>query len=405
VSYFGKYMSQQHASPETIRLFLCSELSVEEASVLVRHLLSGCSQCLGAAGALAWRSPQPMLPAFRQANHRRGYGEAFAATERRLAVRERELTRQRAVAGDQWQELRRHPPLRRRWRIRNDPRFGTWGFCERLLHECLALGRRDPRLANELAELGVEAVARLEADLYGAGRIADMEALAWGTLGEMNRLQLALPAAAEALTRARAAFVRGTGDLLEEARLVKLEMALATDRGELETAAAALGWVARVYRRSGMEHLEGVALLFQAKSVGLRDPEQGLALLERALQRADRGQSWVELFGRHHRIWFLDASGRPRQAAMLLAGSRSLYRPFGDLRTKIALRWLEGRVARSLGDLDTAEAAFAGVLPVLEERGLQFHLSRLALDLAAVHAERSGVTMQPCDRSVTNEAA
>ncbi|HEY2738254.1 MAG TPA: glycosyltransferase, partial [Thermoanaerobaculia bacterium] len=151
-------MSEQHASPETIRLFLCSELSVEETSVLIRHLLSHCPQCLRAAGALAWRSPQPLLPSFRQANPRRGYGEAFAATERRLAVRDRELTRQRAVAGDQWQELRRHPPLRRRWRIRNDPRFGTWGFCERLLNECLALGRRDPRLANELAELGVEAV-------------------------------------------------------------------------------------------------------------------------------------------------------------------------------------------------------------------------------------------------------
>src|SRR5882672_1029641 len=126
-------MSQQHASPETIRLFLRSELSVEESSTLIRHLLSQCSQCLSAAGALAWRSPHPMLPPFRQANHRRGHGEAFAATERRLAVRERELTLQRAVAADQWQELRRHPPLRRRWRIRNDPRFGTWGFCERLL--------------------------------------------------------------------------------------------------------------------------------------------------------------------------------------------------------------------------------------------------------------------------------
>ena len=258
--------------------------------------------------------------------------------------------------------------------------------------------------------LGVEAVARLKADRYGAGRVADMEALAWGTLGEVHRLQLALPAAGEALARARDAFERGTGDPLEEARLVKLEMALATDRGELETAAAELEWVARVYRRFGAEHSEGVALLFQAKAVGLRDPEQGLTLLGRAFQKADRGQSWVELFGRHHRIWFLDAAGRERQAAMLLAGSRHLYRPFGDLRTKIALRWLEGRVARSSGDLDTAEAAFAGVLPLFEERGLRFQLSRLTIDLAAVHAARkmsggSGVTMQSCDRSVTNEAA
>jgi hypothetical protein len=418
-------MHEQHASPEAIRCFLRSELSSEEASELIRHLLARCPECLVAAGRLAWTSPRPPLPGLGRPLARRAYEEAFSAVERRCAGREQDLVRQRTLAAEQWRELRSHPPVRRRWRIRNDPRFGTWGFCERLLEECLALGRRDAGQAGELAHLAAEAVARLEADRYGAERIADLEAFAWGVLGETRRLQLDLPGAGEALARARAAFRRGTRDSLEEVRLVILEMSLAEDEGELAAAGDAFGWAARVYRRAGETHREGAALLLQAKAAGQLDPERGLALLEKALERADRGDSWIELCARHHRIWFLDAAGRSRQAAMLLAGSRHLYRPFGDLRTRLALRWVEGRVARSLGDRETARSAFEEIRPVFAERGLRFQLSRVTQDLEATGCsqspkERGGQTvtgrsgrmwpehdvrMEGCDRSVTHETA
>lgn len=386
---------QQHASPEAIRRLLRSELTARETSHLIRHLTARCPECLGAAGRVAWASPVPPLRALgrpvRSSFRRARYDGVFAAAERQLAVREQELARQRALAVEQWGELRLHPPVRRRWRIRNDPRFGTWGFCERLLEECLALGRRDPGQAGEIAGLALDAVARLESARYGAEHVADLQAFAWGAFGEARRLQLDLPGAGAALASARAAFKKGTGDPLEEARLVSFEMSLAEDEGEVECAVDALGWVARVYRRAGEVHREGEALLLRAKAAGQLDPERGLALLERALERADRGDSWIELCARHHRISFLDAAGRSRHAAMLLDATRHLYRPFGDLRTRLALRWLEGRIARSLGNLAMAEAAFEEVLPVFSERGLRFQLSRLSLDLAMVYQE-SGKT-------------
>ena len=382
-------MHEQHASPEVIQRFLRSELSTEESSGLVRHLVARCPHCLGAAGRVAWTFPVPPLPACgrlgRSRVHRAGYDGAFAAAGRKLDAWERELGRQRTLAVEQWRELRLHPSLRRRWRIRNDPRFGTWGFCERLLEECLALGGRDPGQAGELAGLAVEAAARLEVERYGAARIADLQAFARGVLGEAHRLQLDLSAAGEALAGARAAFRKGTGDPLEEARLVSFEMALAKDQGEIEGAVDALGWVARVYRRAGERQREGRALLLQAEAAGELDPQRGLDLLEQALELTGRGDSWLDLSARHHRISFLDALGRSRYAAMLLDGARHLYRPFGDLRTRTALRWLEGRIAKSLGDLVTAEKAFEEVLPVFTERGLGFQLSRLSLDLAVVY--------------------
>jgi hypothetical protein len=228
----------------------------------------------------------------------------------------------------------------------------------------------------------------LEVERYGFERIADLAAFAWGVLGEARRLQLDLPGAGEALAHARAAFRKGTGDLLEEARLVSFEMSLADDEGEIESAVDALGWVARVYRRAGERHREGKALLLQAKAAGQLDPQHGLSLLTQALERADRGDSWIELYARHQRISCLNDIGRSRHAAMLLDGSRHLYRPFGDLRTRLDLRWLEGRIALSLGDLATAEAAFEEVLPVFSVQGLRFQLSRLAQDLTAVYEAR-----------------
>ena len=385
-------MHEQHASPEAIRRFLRSELPAGETSGLVRHLVARCPDCRSAAGRVAWAAavPTPSSRALGRPDRirRAAYDQAFAAVERQVDTREQELARQRALAAEQWRELRLHPSLRRRWRIRNDPRFGTWGFCERLLEECQALGGRDPGQAGELAGLAVDAVARLEAERYGAARVADLQAFAWGTLGEAHRLQLDLTAAGAALARARALLGTGTGDFFEEARLVTFEMSLAKDEGEIESAVGALGWAARVYRRAGETHREGKALLLQAGAAGELDPERGLALLEQALEKTDRSDRRLDLCARHHRISFLDALGRSRYAAMLLDGARHLYRPFGDLRTRTALRWLEGRLARSLGDLATAEAAFEEVLPVFAERGLRFQLNRLSLDLAAVYMER-----------------
>lgn len=399
-------MHERHAAPDAIRRFLRAELPAGECSVLVRHLLERCPDCSVAARRLAWISPgqspgqspsqspsqssRAPLPVLRRA----AYGEAFAAAERRLGLREQELTRQRALAVEQWRELRRHPPVRRRWRVRNDPRFGTWGFCERLLEESLALGRRDPGQTGEIADLAVEAVSRLEAERYGSARLADLEALAWGAVGEARRLQLDLAGAGEALSRARTVFGRGTGDVLDDARLVCFEGSLGEDLGEVESAVKAFGWAARVFRRAGETRQEGIALLLRAKAAGQLDPGRGMALLDQALERIDRGdrgdrrEPWIELCARHHRISFLDALGRARQAALLLAASRGLYRPFTDLRTRLALRWLEGRIARSLGDLDVAERSFEELLPVFAGRGLRFQLSRLALDLAGVYQER-----------------
>lgn len=371
-----------------LRRFLRSDLPAEDSARLVRHLLARCPECLTAAGQAAWVDRLPPLPVLGRPLSRRAYDQALEETERSAAVRERDLVRQRSAADEQWRELRRQPPRRQRWWIRNDPRLGTWGFCELLLRETTLLASREPRQAAEMAALGLDAVRRLDAGRYGARPLADLEAQAWSTLGEARRLDLDLTGAGDALVRAREALGRGAGDPLDEARLLRMETALAEDQGDYERALEELTWVIRIARRVGDRELEGGARVLQAKAAGHLDPERGIALIGDVLGLVEGNDLWQELSARHHLIWFLNDAGKVRQAALLLAASRRLYRPFGCLRARVGLRWLEGRIARSLGVPSESERAFEEIWPILSERGLHFRLTCLSLDLAEVYLER-----------------
>lgn len=385
-------MQGPHASPDTIRQYLRSELPGGESTRLMRHLLARCPECLLAAGQAAWVEPERPSSAFGRLLSRRVYERALRQAEGAALERESELERQRAVADAQWRELRRHPLRRQLWWVRNDPRFGTWGFCEKLLGESALLASREPAQAAELAGLALDALRRLEPGRYGAAPLGDLETSAWSALAEARRLDLDLEGADEALTRAREALARGSGDPLEEARMRRIEIALAGDQGDFERVGEDLRWVRRIALRAGDRTLEGGARILEAKAAGESDPQRGIALLggvlEGVLGLVEGGDLWLELSARHHLIWFLNDAGRGRQAALLLAASRTLYRPFGCRRARLGRRWLEGRIARSLGYPAEAERAFEEIWPALSEPRLEFKLTCLSLDLAEVYLQR-----------------
>jgi hypothetical protein len=371
-----------------IRRFLRSELPAEESASLIRHLLARCPECLTASGQAAWIDRLPPLPALGRPLGRRAYEQALLETERSATLREQELARQRALADGQWRELRRQPLRRQRWWILNDPRCATWGFCERLLRETALLASREPAQAAELAWLNLDAVRRLEPRRYGSASLADLEAQAWSRLADLRRLELDLDGAGEALARAREALGRGAGERLEEARLLRIEAAVAEEQGESERVRDDLAWIVRAARHADDRELEAEARFLQAKAAGQLDPERGVAQLSDLITLMQGSDLWQDLGVRHYLIWFLNDAGRGRQASLLLAASRRLYRPFGCLRARVELRWLEGRIARALGVPAESERAFEEIWPILSERRLHFRLTCLSLDLAEVYLER-----------------
>lgn len=84
--------------------------------------------------------------------------------------------------------------------------------------------------------------------------------------------------------------------------------------------------------------------------------------------------------------WFLNDAGEPQEALSLLEVSRPLYRSFADSWTQLRLHWLEGRIARTLGDLPNAEAVFQKISRAFETRGMHFEQTMVAIDLVEVYS-------------------
>ena len=90
----------------------------------------------------------------------------------------------------------------------------------------------------------------------------------------------------------------------------------------------------------------------------------------------------LEICARHNLIWFLNDSGKPWEALALLETSRPLYRQFPDTWPRLSLRWVEGRIARNLGDLEDAAHTFQSLWQELRRRELHHFLTLLSIDLA-----------------------
>ena len=88
---------------------------------------------------------------------------------------------------------------------------------------------------------------------------------------------------------------------------------------------------------------------------------------------------------RHNLVWYLNESGQASEAAEALARTLRIYLDLGDPMHLVRLRWLEGRIARNLGQFEKAEAALLDARDAFIAQGIGFDAARVALDLAAVY--------------------
>ena len=305
--------------------------------------------------------------------------------------RNEEMAREKLRGVGLWASLERHPRERRLVIIRNNPRMQTWGLYDRLLEACREEWFRDPLAAAEMAELALAVVETLDEARYGSEQIADFRAEALAALGNARRLASDFEGAGRAFLEAREALAGGSGNLLEQARLISFEASLLKDLGDFEGARERLDGAIRVYRDLKDTHLLGRTLLQQADAIGYAQPEQGIELAQAGLRLIDRvREPRLELSGRHTLATFLVDAGRPQEALAILEASRPLYAQFEDCRTRLRLRWLEGRIARGLGDLAEAEEIFRRLTGELQDSAWAHELVLISLDLAEVVMARGG---------------
>ncbi|HEV2845092.1 MAG TPA: hypothetical protein VG477_09630 [Thermoanaerobaculia bacterium] len=384
---------EKHLTEELLEQFFRSELSRAETARLIRHVLTACSQCQGLLAAVGKREEFTLWPEDYPAESGPPLeANAYAPVFSKLLEVPRDedilrLARERVQGFGLLSELEQLPPDQRPARIREDCRFHHWGLFDRILSTYLSYCRYDPQAGVDLVGLALVVHETLDPDQYPEDLVADFRAAAFGALANAERLAGRLREAQAALGTAWETLEEGTGDPLEEANLLSLEASLYRDLGHFKHSAALLDRAMAIYLEIGDDNARARMLIQKSNALGYLEPSEGIEILQDAMAILDAAaEPRLELSARHNLTWFLNDAGQPQDALALLDMSRPLYQSFADPWTQLRLQWLEGRIARSLGDLQAAEAVFRKVWHAFEERGMQYELTIVSIDLAEVYS-------------------
>ncbi len=392
-----------HPTIETLERFLRGELNGRPLEQVLGHLRPGCRVCdeeLETLAAIfvvtrsgAAPAPTPPDPADEPAarpSRRRGeraraaqYGAAFESGVAAAASRAAALQAERIAAagladaflGGAGREPAELPSG-----------TATWGLCEELLARSAALRREDPAAMVRAARAAVAVARQLDPQRYGAARLSDLQARTWAELGNSYRVHDELHRAERAFAQAARLASRGTGSPGLAARVAELTAALRAHQRRFRDAFRDLALAQSLYECEDDRTGTGRVLI----SKGLYssydgDLEGALLFLHRGLDLLDtEADSQLRLLALHNIALCRIEQGRFREARTALFQLLPLYHLHAGRMDWVRRRWLEGRIAAGLGELDKAERAFLAARRDFEEAGLVFASAIADLDLVAV---------------------
>jgi tetratricopeptide (TPR) repeat protein len=296
---------------------------------------------------------------------------------------------ERAAAPAQLADLLALPPQERDTVVIMDPRCQTYALASYTLERCEKAVTYDPSLARELARLA-RSIA-MQADPLtcgGAAALADLEAYALAM--EANSLRVAgeFREAFQIFMEARQVEERGGADPDLGARIDFAEASLRRDLRQFGAALHLLDRAGKVFRALKDRNQVARTLINRANVFIVQSEfAQAAATLEGALQFSCEPS--LALMVRHNLIDLLAKSGRAEEASQLFEQSRDLYLQFSDPLTTSRRLWVEGIIARELGqDLELAETRLTEVVDRLTTSGYGFDAALAGLDLVTVYAVR-----------------
>jgi len=377
----------KHPDPNLLSSFVRSELPRRRNREIVRHLLARCGDCC--------RVALRHLPlAYGGGAEPRGtwfdYGKSFARAWRETERRQDSLAAERSAAPELLRELLAQPLDRQRVLVITSTRHRSWSFCELLLEAAREWGYREPGRAIEMAQLGVEVAARLDPAVYGQERVNDLAARAWGVLGNAQRIRSDFLDADESFLKAERLLKQGTRDPIEKAQVLLLKSSLRGNQQRFAEAFRLLDRTVAIARNCDDAQLLGRALVMRGFLLGTaNDLAAAIESLRAGIEGLDPvADPRLHVAAQHNLILFLSDSGQNDEAMRLLESSRPLYHEVGDQMGLLRLRWLEGRIASSLGRFAEAEQILRDVRQELIERDLGFDTALLSLDLAGLYARQ-----------------
>jgi tetratricopeptide (TPR) repeat protein len=379
-----------HPTREVLEGFLRGSLSTREARTVVAHLVVGCAECREimapmAAGlfAPALEEEARLTPEI-DAAYEQAITSGIATALSRSAVSERE--RERGAAGI---------PAAAGERIAAIADLSNPQSCEDLLERSYAVRLSDPDTMLRLAEMAALAAEGLDVEVYGPTRIGDLQCRAWAEVANAYRVNGDLLKADRAMARAVDCRLRGTGDRRLLARLSDLAASLACAQRRFDDAFRLLDMAYSLYRDLGDNHAAGRILIARGLYAGYTGaPDDGIRFLVQGLTTIDRSREPKLAFQALHNIVLLRVElGEYEAARQTLLQMRPLYDRYLSSLERVKLRWVEGKIAVGLGELDTAEESFLAARQQFDEAGLGYRAALASLDLAGAWL-RQGKTAQ-----------
>jgi tetratricopeptide (TPR) repeat protein len=388
-----------HPTPAALEAFLASRLPAAETGAVLAHLIHGCEECreVIAPMANALFYPGRTEPA-EAGTSEVGWEYEFPITRAvKHALREaRDRSQQRETAageiaallyGRDGRDGRDSRALPACLPAEAGGRRG-WDWCEEFLAESRAQVHEDPQSAILLASFAVTlAESKLEDGRFRPGQVADLRARARAELGNARRVSDDLRNAEGEMTRALTHAEQGTGDPLILARIMGLCAALYRDQRRFAEAGQLLDAVQGIYRDHGEPHLAGRALISKGLLLGVdNDPWGAIRRIEEGIELLDPRREPALLFTAvHSLIWFLVEAGQLDAAERLIGTSAALYTRFAGAVDLLKRRWMEGRIAAAVGQLEGARIAFGEARQGFARHGKPGDVALVSLDLATVY--------------------
>lgn len=389
-------MPHKHLDPRLLERLLQGAISLAEARELVRHLAESCPDCARTAeihgvipASANAKAPSPAVAgAGRDGTSREPEAEiSFERLQQRLEGTVSRVFRQREDAPALLAELDRHPLERQRMLVRNHSRFQTLPLADLLLERAWSAGLEEPAAGEALATLAAELMDQIEPALFGGEVLNDLRARSWAYRGNFRRIATDFRGAEEAFRTAEALLVRGTGDILEQARLFGLRASLCTARYRTDEALDLLQKALQIYLVTEEEHLAGRTLI-QLGLVSFEDGRhhEAMQLFEQGLEKIDAEEEpRLSAVAHLNQLASLTELARFEEAAAQLPVVRRAVVEFSSRQDLLRLRWVEGRILQGLGHDSRAEAAFLEVRKGFIELGIAYEAAFVSLDLATLY--------------------
>ena len=368
-------MNDRHPSQEMLDAFSNGSLASQATRAVVAHLVGGCSECRQKMALLTpWFDPaheEVEISAELDAAYDAAISAAYAAALAKVGGSRPSARAPRGAEG---------LPLP------GEPGFATPEVCETLLNRSFELRFSDARAMLQLAEMAAQSAQEIDPEAYGAENAADLQARAWAEVANAHRVLGELPMAERVMTRAVDCRSRGTGDARLLARLSDLAASLACAQRRFEQAFRLMDIAYSIYQKLGDTHAAGKVLISRGLYVGFTgDPLEGIRLLAHGLDFIDRVREPKLAFVALHNIVMMRVElGEYAEARRTLRQMKPLYERYHDELNDMKVRWMEGRIADGLGEIEEAEAALVEARDRFDQAGLGYRAALVSLDLVSV---------------------